>query len=73
MSVNGQPSGRLVTKWPPAGLGGRRRAPAGLEGAEAARCRLSEDQLAELDRVLDAGPRPPGGRTSGGRWPGSGT
>jgi len=38
-----------------AGLASGRRARAGVEG-QAARCRLSGDQLAELDRVLDAGP-----------------
>jgi transposase len=38
-----------------AGLGDRWRARLGLEG-QATRCRLDEDQLAELDRVLDAGP-----------------
>ena len=37
-----------------AGLGDRWRARLGLEG-QATRCRLDEDQLAELDRVLDAG------------------
>ena len=40
---------------------------------QAARCRLGGDQLAELDRVLDAGPAASGGRTSGGHWRGSPT
>jgi hypothetical protein len=35
---------------------------------QAACCRLDEVQLAELDRVLDAGPAAWGGRTNGGHW-----
>ena len=38
-----------------AGLGGWRRGRAGIRG-QAARCQLDEAQLAELERVLEAGP-----------------
>jgi hypothetical protein len=48
-------------------------APGLASKGQAACCRLDEVQLAELDRVLDAGPAASGGRTSGGHWRGSPT
>jgi transposase len=47
-------SERSVQRWRRAWEAGG--APGGASKGQAARCRLSGDQLAELDRVLDAGP-----------------
>ena len=47
-------SERSVQRWRRAWEAGG--APGLASKGQAARCRLSEDQLAELDRVLDAGP-----------------
>ena len=65
-------SERSVQRWRRAWEAGG--APGLASKGQAARCRLSGDQLAELDRVLNARPGGRGlGRTSGGPWPGSGT
>ena len=61
LAVSGaQDVGTGETDVPADGLGRRAWEAAGAPGlaskGQAARCRLSGDQLAELDRVLDAGP-----------------
>jgi transposase len=66
-------SERSVQRWHRAWEAG---GPPGLASkGQAARCRLSGDELAELDRVLDAGPAAAGwaDQRQHGPWPGSGT
>src|SRR5258708_23181823 len=57
-------SERSVQRWRKAWQAGG--APGLASRGQAARCRLDRDQLAELDRVLDAGPAEAGGEDQ--RW-----
>jgi transposase len=64
-------SERSVQRWRRAWQAGG--APRLASKGQAARCRLSAGQLAELDRVLDARPAAAGWEDQRCPWPGSGT